>query len=432
MMRPWEIIEQLGNTTKRLEKERILSNVPEDGEFWIGAWYAYDPFTMFHIKKLPVIEQDGPGTRWPTFEKLVIALSERAITGNIARDTVAEFANACTMEQWNNWYKRILSKDLKCGVAVNLINKMAPEHRKIKTFDCQLATDMAKATKIPTDAFIEAKYDGTRALWTIHKDHETRCFSRNGKEYNNFGKIAEAMDRIKTMPGFPDEGLMIDSEVISDDFQSLMKQARRKKDVDFHGVAIVFDIMPLDQFWDRSCEAILETRRDVLENVVSYLKDVQPDTPVELSYVEKGINAVTDDDKIMELFEAQLVAGFEGIMIKDAKSTYDFKRNMSWLKLKPTETFDLKVVDLVEGEAGSKYEGMLGAFVVEGEVDGKFVKSNVGSGIDDVTRHDIWQNPELAMEMIVEIKADAITIAESSDHYSLRFPRFIRFREDKS
>ena len=54
------------------------------------------------------------------------------------------------------------------------------------------------------------------------------------------------------------------------------------------------------------------------------------------------------------------------------------------LKAKPFIEVSLTVVG-VEGGTG-RNEGKLGALICEGEDDGKFIKTNVGSGLSDTDR----------------------------------------------
>jgi DNA ligase-1 len=96
------------------------------------------------------------------------------------------------------------------------------------------------------------------------------------------------------------------------------------------------------------------------------------------------------------------------------------------LKAKPFIEVSLHIIDLEEGTG--KYKGNLGAIQCQGSDDGKFISVSVGSGLTDSMRRSIWDDKGKAMGQVVEIRADAITIGENSDHYSLRFPRFKTFR----
>ena len=114
-------------------------------------------------------------------------------------------------------------------------------------------------------------------------------------------------------------------------------------------------------------------------------------------------------------------------MIKDPNAVYECKRSVSWLKQKPFIEVSLTVTAIEEGTG--KNEGKLGALICEGIDDGKTIKVNVGSGFTDDIRDDIWRNQDTVVGQVVEVRADAATRSQDSeDTYSLRFPRFLRFR----
>jgi DNA ligase-1 len=82
-----------------------------------------------------------------------------------------------------------------------------------------------------------------------------------------------------------------------------------------------------------------------------------------------------------------------------------------------------------------KNKGGLGALMVSGQDDGKYFELNVGSGLTDQLRDDIWKNKSIVLGQLVEIRADAATLNQDSENdyvsgtvsepiYSLRFPRF--------
>ena len=86
----------------------------------------------------------------------------------------------------------------------------------------------------------------------------------------------------------------------------------------------------------------------------------------------------------------------------------------------------MKVIDLEAGAGRNK--GVLGALVCKGVDDGKNIVSNVGSGLTDKNRKEFWENKINVIGRIVEIRADALTQNQNSSDFSLRFPRFIGFR----
>jgi DNA ligase-1 len=116
---------------------------------------------------------------------------------------------------------------------------------------------------------------------------------------------------------------------------------------------------------------------------------------------------------------------YEGIMIKDPDAVYECKRTTAWLKLKPFIEVSLAVVDLEEGTG--RNEGRLGAIICEGEDDGRSIRVNVGSGFSDSDRDSFWKASDRLHGQVVEVRADAVTQNQDGT-YSLRFPRFLRFR----
>jgi DNA ligase-1 len=112
-------------------------------------------------------------------------------------------------------------------------------------------------------------------------------------------------------------------------------------------------------------------------------------------------------------------------MIKDPSAVYECKRTTSWLKQKPFIEVSLEVKNVEEGTG--KNLGRLGALVCEGQDDGKRISVNVGSGLTDDLRNSIWADSTSVIGQVVEVRADAVTQNQDGT-YSLRFPRFLRFR----
>jgi len=135
----------------------------------------------------------------------------------------------------------------------------------------------------------------------------------------------------------------------------------------------------------------------------------------------------TDEGKkrYKEINAKAIAGGYEGIMLKDPEAGYECKRSVAWLKLKPFIEVSLTVVAVEEGTG--RNVGKLGALVCEGNDDGRDIVVNVGSGFTDVNRDDYWTSREDVVGKVVEVRADAVTQNQDGT-YSLRFPRFLRFR----
>jgi DNA ligase-1 len=112
-------------------------------------------------------------------------------------------------------------------------------------------------------------------------------------------------------------------------------------------------------------------------------------------------------------------------MIKEPVAVYECDRTTSWLKIKPFIEVTLTVVDVEEGTG--KNENNTGALVCEGTDDGVSIRVNVGGGLTDKMRAAIWADVPAVKGQLVEVRADAITQNQDGT-YSLRFPRFLRFR----
>ena len=167
--------------------------------------------------------------------------------------------------------------------------------------------------------------------------------------------------------------------------------------------------------------------------------------------------------RINEIMRQKLKEGMEGIMVKRVDSKYIAGRTgWRWVKMKEKESAKSKLADTVDcvvmgysAGRGKRVSFGLGQFLV-GVRDGDEIKTvtKVGTGLTDkqfreikkrllgsevkekpgkyvvnkLLHPDFWVKPSL----VVEIAADEITKSPThSSGYALRFPRLVRFRDDK-
>jgi DNA ligase-1 len=247
-------------------------------------------------------------------------------------------------------------------------------------------------------------------------------YSRNGKEFSNFPHIAS---ELRLMANNASYDIVFDGEVVGDSFQQLMRQANRKHDADASDTHFyVFDVMPLREFQEGHCNMQLYKRINLLQSLYDYMDPLQYVHLVDQA-MEYDLDKPEEHERMQQYAEYCVNIGFEGIMIKNMDAPYECKRNDHWLKWKPVITVDLEVTAV---EAGTgRNEGRLGALVCEGIDQDREIKVNVGSGLSDSDRDSFWDSRAQVIGQVVEVQADAVT-QNKDGTYSLRFPRFVRFR----
>jgi DNA ligase-1 len=274
---------------------------------------------------------------------------------------------------------------------------------------------------------IQQKLDGVRILTIVYKTGHVVQFSRNGKELVNFPHIKDQFAAaVQQHPMQQD--MVFDGEIMSSSFQDLMKQVHRKDNVNANDATLhLFDMLPLTDF-ERGKYAMPQHLRDAeLDKWFVLHSDILPSVSV-LGREVVDLDTTHGVQRFNEINQTAIEGGFEGIMAKDPNAPYECKRTVAWLKLKPVITVDLPVVAVEEGTG--KNMGKLGAFIAEGTDHGKLIRVNVGSGLTDNQREVFWEAQADLIGQTIEIKADAVTQNQDGS-YSLRFPRFERFRRDK-
>jgi DNA ligase-1 len=431
-------IRDLESSDSRLHKEAVIEKALMAAKlgsanaqcFLFNCYQAYNPYHVFGVKKVPETEGlTGKTNPWPKFWGMLEGLRTRSLTGHNAKTAIEFMSEQFDSVEWNGLARRVIIKDLRCGITERTLNKVLGNTEwAVPTFECQLATDSNKHLgKMTGVKRLEQKLDGVRVLAVMAKN-STVLFSRNGKRFENFTHVEDALDdlRLKLKPLFAKykNGFVLDGEVIGASFQELMKQAQRKSDVQADDMVFtVFDFIPLEDFYRGYWNAQQHKRTEILEKLRETV-----DTTTCIRIMD-GIDvdlSISEGHDILRRYANDAVnAGFEGIMIKDVDAPYECKRSTFWMKWKPVIEVSLEIKDLEEGTG--KNLGRLGALVCEGLDDGQYISVNVGSGLSDDQRDSFWSNRDSLIGQIVEVRADAITQNQDGT-YSLRFPRFKGFR----
>ncbi len=431
-------ITDLESSDSRIHKEKVIEKAlmaaklgsADAQAFLFNCYQAYNPFYTFNVKQVPETQGlTGKPNDWPVFWALCEALRTRSETGHAARDHIERVSQQFDSDEWNNMARRVLIKDLRCGISEKTLNKvLGKTEYKIPVFTCQLAQDSTdRPAKMVGVKRLECKLDGVRVLAVVSGNSCT-LFSRNGKEFANFPQIAEAiLDQRRAFQYGRGTGghFVLDGEIVGESFQKLMKQAHRKSDAQTDNMVYhIFDIIPLDAFKEGHCNLQQYKRIEWLESARSQL--LETDCLRIMNGLDVDLDTAEGHD-IMNRYAQDCVAeGFEGIMIKNLGAPYECKRSSFWMKWKPTISVDLEIVGFEEGTG--RNEGRLGAIICEGEDNDRRIRVNVGTGFSDALRDEYWASRDDLLGHLVEVQADAVTQNQDGS-YSLRFPRFLRFRD---
>ena len=121
-----------------------------------------------------------------------------------------------------------------------------------------------------------------------------------------------------------------------------------------------------------------------------------------------------DKLKLHSLMEMRLALGDEGLIIRQLHKSGLF---YVWLKVVPKKQADVRITGFKEG--AGRLKGTLGSIQTK--------HGSVGSGFDDALRDEIWKMREMLKGSIIQVEYREVTEAGK-----LRFPAFVRMREDKN
>lgn len=408
-----EKVEQESSRTKKIEIiEEVSSRSLEHEETMKEVLvYALDPYRTFGVtsdKKWKISDYVGneEGVTANFFDVLDL-LEAREITGNAAVHMVQQVVCSAPCDLFFKWFKRILDKDLRCGVKKGTVDKIWPG--LIPGFDVQLAKPLKDYSVLEEGKWVASpKLDGLRCIMIL-EEGDVKILTRNGKPLNNLDHIAEEL--IEAV-GY---GWVYDGEIFAGDWASTASMTKSEEADASDAVYYIFDGMSLEEWKRQNC---VVPHKDRQAKVIQDTYELKYSKWVPEIYLDPE-DVHTD---LQEVFSQALRDGYEGVVLKEKSSLYEFKRSKYWLKYKPEHSDDYEIIDVVEGEG--KFEGTLGAIVVD--VGG--VEVNVGTGYDYPTRNRLWQKNMVGelVGSIVEVKYQ-----EKTPDGSLRFPVFLRLREDK-
>ncbi|XP_068590898.1 DNA ligase 1 isoform X2 [Cebidichthys violaceus] len=317
----------------------------------------------------------------------------------------------------------------------------------------------------------EYKYDGERAQIHILESGEVRVFSRNQED--NTSKYPDIISRIPKVKKDSVVSCVLDSEAVAWDREKKQIQpfqvltTRKRKDVDASDIKVQVCVYAFDLLYLNGESLVRQPlcrRRALLKESFS---------EVEGEFVFARSIDSDNTDAIAEFLEQSVRDSCEGLMVKtlEKDATYEIaKRSHNWLKLKKDyldgvgDTVDLCVIGayLGKGKRAGTYGGFLLACYDEDNEEYQSV-CKIGTGFkdEDLEQHykflkehilpkprpyyridqsaepDVWLDAAQVWEVkcadlsLSPVYKAAMGLVDPEKGISLRFPRFLRIRDDK-
>jgi ATP-dependent DNA ligase len=130
-----------------------------------------------------------------------------------------------------------------------------------------------------------------------------------------------------------------------------------------------------------------------------------------------------NEEELRSFYTSCLDENYEGVMLKDVKAKYQWKRSSAILKLKPVATEEGVIVSWYKAGASTKRAGQFGGFLI---ITPNGAITRVGGGYTDKIKNEINKDPDSYIGKIVECEHQPPFTNEGK----LRFPVFIRFRDE--
>lgn len=358
---------------------------------------------------------------WEDFKKALDELDSKKGVCDADVDELARRFFIHREYKSNVLLRNILFRDLRINMGVKLFSKVWKDF--CITFQVQLANKFTG--KEFENPFYSRKFDGKRQ------------YIMNGLPYSRTNKlcsippIQHILDELKDKKSIED--IILDGECLyfdengKEDFQkgiSLTSKEERTEDCK-NICYVIFDILPKENFINKIPFVKFEDEyKWLLENFA----DLSKETPC-YSLIGTKLNNIyiaRQDKDMGKLSELRDKNSWEGLMVRNGNSSYEYKRTNNLLKIKKMVDDEFEIIGFAIGTG--KYEGTLGAITIKLET-GETV--DVGSGFSDEDRQYIWQNQDLILNSGYKLKVQYFEKTQDKNgNNSLRFPVFKAFRKD--
>ena len=410
-----EFINQMQATSSSLEKVEILKQQSEFIQKILE--YTYNPFKQYHVTSKTCIKNsdlcDHINNIHDTIFDLLDDLTNRKYTGHDAIASVNGFSRGTGYE---DLIYNIIDKDLKIRTGAKVINKAFPG--LIPEFNVALAQNYEPklasfGANVEETWYASRKLDGVRCLAVVDIEGNCRLYSRMGKEFTTLDKVKQAIEATGVINTVFDGEICILDKDGNEDFQSVMKEIRRKDHQIENPSFMIFDMLSGEEFNNKKDSHSLSLRLWKLRTFIGSLENKNT-----LRYLDQA--EITDERHFDKWAQMATDNNWEGFMLRKDVG-YEGKRSKNLLKVKTFHDAEYRVVDCdfapmsVVRDGKEAQEVMLAQVYIEH----KGHKVKVGSGFSQEQRIKYKMEDIVGKTITVQYFEET---ANDKGGISLRFP----------
>ena len=410
----FESIEKTRGTKakKELLELGLNSEYKEDLEKVLN--HLFNPMISTGISKTSWNKAEiGLNAKFNSISELIEYIQKNNTGKNIVVSSVKSFSKKFEPFEQKFFYY-LATKDINIGISTTTVSK----YIHIPKFEIMLGERLNEDVDFDRNYILTKKLDGVN-LTCFKRGESITFFTRQGKQVDG---LTDLIDQYKELQ----DGVYFGEALYSNEDEAKdrkelyrlstgeLNSKRENKKISHW----IFDYQTLEEWDSEKFITPYSNTISTLENIFSKnkLKNIKM-----VPFIYQG----TGKEIAFELLKKAKKDGWEGLVLRYSSSVYQKKRSSDFIKLKPFGEVDLRITGFKE----FKHPNQLGSFICED--DEHTIKCSVGSGFSKEQRYDFWKRKNEFLGKIVEVQTMEIT-ENKSGQKSLRFPVFIRFRDDKN
>lgn len=409
----------LEETSSVNEKIKTLSKYLENPLFRKVVQYAYNQGQTYNVNDVQYV--DGVSSHLGE-EAIFDQLDYMHKKGGASKQDKEKLNSYCSIDKETvEVVKRIVSKDLRCGISHKTIEKA--KRGTIETVPYQRCSNEKLIDRVMYPAVAQKKADSMFSYGFAWKEKDIFT-TRSG---NNFNLLGHLHGSLRQLLGEEKLVTVGELQVLDEKYEHVLDrktgngylntfiQGTGDPEIAPRVIYDIWDLIPYENYLKKFCPQPYSVRFPKLIDLVNaYLNKYCGGELGPIGIIPYEI--VNSEAEAREFYRKMREDKFEGAILKDFSELWKDGTSRKFIKLKNRVEAEFEIVDAYYGDKGKAWEHVLGGLTVK-SCDGKIV-TNVGTGLSDKDRNlgvDWWKDHigdivTISFESVIEDKTNRETM----------------------